>query len=74
MLGNFLFFIGASAAVLAMAGLIWLLYTTADRFAAVLGSTGRQAVARLAAFLLLGIGVQIVLSGLIPLLRGVVHS
>ena len=65
------FFSGASAAVLAMAVLIWLLYTTADRFAAVLGVAGRQAVARLAAFLLLGIGVQIVLSGALPLLHGI---
>jgi multiple antibiotic resistance protein len=64
------FFAGASLAVLAMAVLIWLCYTTADRFAAVLGASGRQVVARIAAFLLLGIGVQIVLSGLIPVLHG----
>jgi multiple antibiotic resistance protein len=65
-----LFYAGATAAALAMAVLIWLLYTTADRLAAVLGTAGRQAVSRLAAFLLLGIGVQIVLSGVIP----VVHA
>lgn len=67
------FFAGASAAVLAMAVLIWVFYTTADRFAAVLGNTGRQAVSRLAAFLLLGIGVQIVVSGAVPLLRAALH-
>jgi multiple antibiotic resistance protein len=60
---------GASAAVLAMAVLIWLLYTTADRLAAVLGASGRNVVARLAALLLLGIGVQIVLSGALPALH-----
>lgn len=57
---------GASAAVLVMAVLIWISYTTADRFAAVLGESGRNIVARLAALLLLGIGVQIVLSGAVP--------
>ncbi len=63
------FLAGASAAVLAMALLIWLFYTTADRFAAVLGASGRNVVARLAALLLLGIGVQIILSGAIPVLH-----
>jgi multiple antibiotic resistance protein len=63
------FFAGASLAVFAMALLVWLLYTTADRMAAILGTSGRQVVSRIAAFLLLGIGVQIVLSGVIPVLH-----
>jgi multiple antibiotic resistance protein len=63
------FYGGASLAVLAMAVLIWVSYTTADRMAAVLGASGRQVVARIAAFLLLGIGVQIALSGIIPVLH-----
>jgi multiple antibiotic resistance protein len=63
------FFTGASLAVLTMALMIWVTYTTADRITAVLGASGRQVAARLMAFLLLGIGVQIVLSGLIPVLR-----
>lgn len=63
------FFAGASAAALAMAVVVWLSYTTADRVAAVLGPSGRNVVARLAAFFLLGIGVQIILSGLIPVLH-----
>jgi multiple antibiotic resistance protein len=67
--GMLSFFAGASGAVLAMAVMIWLLYTTADRLAVVLGDAGRAVVARLAAFLLLGIGVQIVLSGVIPVLH-----
>jgi multiple antibiotic resistance protein len=63
------FFTGASLAVFAMALLVWLLYTTADSMAAILGTSGRQVVSRIAAFLLLGIGVQIVLSGVIPVLH-----
>ncbi len=63
------FFAGATAAALAMAAVIWLTYTTADRAAAALGAAGRQVVARLAAFLLLGIGVQIALSGIGPVLH-----
>jgi multiple antibiotic resistance protein len=68
--GTLVFFTGASLAVLAMAALIWLSYTTADRLAAILGAAGRQVVSRIAAFLLLGIGVQIVLSGAVPVLHG----
>lgn len=63
------FFAGASLAVIAMAVLIWISYTTADRMAAILGAAGRQVVSRIAAFLLLGIGVQILLSGVIPVLH-----
>jgi multiple antibiotic resistance protein len=69
LLPSLYFFTGAATAVLAMALLIWVLYTTADSLAAVLGTAGRQAVSRLAAFLLLGIGVQIILSGLVPVLH-----
>ncbi len=63
------FFAGASCAVIAMAGVVWVLYTTADWLAVALGGSGRQVVSRVAAFLLLGIGVQIVLSGLVPVLH-----
>jgi len=67
--GMLAYFGGASVAVLAMAAVIWVLYTTADRMAAVLGESGRSVVARLAALLLLGIGVEIVLSGALPALH-----
>ncbi|WP_297489100.1 MarC family protein [Acidocella sp.] len=63
------FYAGATGAVLAMALLIWASYAMADRLAAVLGETGRVVVARLAAFLLLGIGVQIALNGIVPVLH-----
>jgi multiple antibiotic resistance protein len=65
------FYAGASLAAVVMAVVIWASYTTADRITAVLGTAGRQAVSRIAAFLLLGIGVQITLSGIIPVLHGV---
>jgi len=35
----------------------------------VLGATGRQVMSRMAAFLLLGIGVQIALNGFVPVLH-----
>lgn len=63
------FYFGASLAVLANALLIWACYTMADRMAAALGATGRQVVARMAAFLLLGIGVQIAINGIVPVLH-----
>ena len=67
--GLFGFFLGASCAALAIAVLIWLFYAMADRLGAILGPSGRQVVTRLAAFLLLGIGVQIIVSGAMPLLH-----
>jgi multiple antibiotic resistance protein len=63
------FFLGASCAALAIALLIWIFYAMADRLGGFLGPAGRQAVTRLAAFLLLGIGVQIIVSGAIPVLH-----
>jgi multiple antibiotic resistance protein len=67
------FFLGASCAAISIAGLVWLFYAMADRLGAFLGPSGRQVVTRLAAFLLLGIGVQIILSGVIPVLHQAVR-
>jgi multiple antibiotic resistance protein len=64
------FYAGVSVAALVMAVIIWASYSTADHLAAALGKSGRQVVSRIAAFLLLGIGVQIALSGVIPVLHG----
>ncbi len=61
--------LGSAVAALAMAAIIWVSYSTAEHVAAVLGKSGRQVVSRLAAFLLLGIGVQIALSGIVPVLH-----
>ncbi|HQT47391.1 MAG TPA: MarC family protein, partial [Acidocella sp.] len=61
-------------AVLTLAVMIWASYAAADRMAAVLGRAGRQIASRIAAFLLLGIGVQIMLSGIIPVLHDALGS
>ena len=58
------FFIGMSAAAVAMAVIIWLSYRWADRLAAVIGASARRTVSRMSAFLLLCIGVQIGMTGI----------
>ncbi len=58
------FVAGATAAAAVMAVVIWLSYRSADRIAGLLGPTARTTFARLSAFLLLCIGVQIVLAGI----------
>jgi multiple antibiotic resistance protein len=68
------FYGGASLAVLALAVMIWASYAAADRMAAVLGRAGRQIASRIAAILLLGIGVQIMLSGIVPALHEALGS
>lgn len=65
-IGLLAFFAGMSVAVIVIATIVWLAYAAADRLGAVLGPSGRRVVARLAAFLLLGIGVQILLTGIVP--------
>jgi multiple antibiotic resistance protein len=59
------FFLGASAAALATAICIWVAYASAGRLAGLLGATGRRTISRLSAFLLLCIGVQIVVNGVL---------
>ncbi|MDQ2106412.1 MarC family protein [Azospirillum isscasi] len=58
------FFIGVSAAALAIAVLIWLSYRSADRLVALLGHTRARVLTRLFAFLLFCVGVQILLTGI----------
>lgn len=57
------FFLGVSAAALAIALLIWLSYRSADRLVALLGPTRARVMTRLFAFLLFCVGVQILLNG-----------
>ena len=64
------FVLAASAAALAMAVTIWLSYASADRLVAMLGQSGARVVSRLAAFLLLCIGAQIMLTGITDFVRG----
>ena len=71
------FFIGMALAAVLNAFLVWLLYVGADRVLSFLGPSGARVLNRLAAFLLLCIGVQIVITGaesvLGPWLRAAVH-
>ncbi len=58
-----IFYIGVSAAAMAMALLIWLTYWSADWLARRFSASAQRILSRLAAFLLLCIGVQIMISG-----------
>ncbi|WP_297489761.1 MarC family protein [Acidocella sp.] len=68
------FYAGATLAVLVMTLCIWAAYSMSDRLSDMLGDTGRAAVSRLAAFLLMGIGVQIALGGIVPVLHSALVS
>jgi multiple antibiotic resistance protein len=59
-----LFFVGVSGAAAANAGLVWICFRYADRVAGWLGASARRSLARLMAFLLLCIGVQILIGGI----------
>jgi multiple antibiotic resistance protein len=63
------FYIGSLLAVLSLSLMIWGSYRAANRLAQFLGPTARVVIGRLTAFLLLGIGVQIALNGVIPVLH-----
>ncbi len=67
------YFLGMTAATVALAVVIWITYGSADRISRLMGPRGSRTVTRLSAFLLLCIGVQILITGaedvLAPLLR-----
>jgi len=63
------FYAGCSLAAAAMAVVIWLTYSYADRLSDLLGRTGSRTVTRLSAFLLLCIGIQILINGVIGALE-----
>lgn len=63
------FYVGAIVAVALNALVIWGCYSASDRMVRVLGRSGQAVVSRIVAFLLLGIGVQITISGIIPVLH-----
>lgn len=58
------FVLGVSAAAIVIAVMVWLLYRAADQVSHWIGGTARRTIARLTAFLLLCIGVQILIAGL----------
>ena len=65
------FILGSSAAALAVAAMVWIAYTFADRIVDWLGHARARVLTRLSAFLLLCIGVQITLGGVVEVLREV---
>lgn len=58
------FGLGASAAAIVIAAIVWVAYSWADRIVDFLGPARARVVARLSAFLLLCIGTQIMLTGI----------
>jgi multiple antibiotic resistance protein len=63
------FVLGASAAAVVVALIIWVTYAFADRLTAMLGRSKAQVVTRLAAFLLLCVGTQIAMNGVADFAR-----
>ena len=59
------FFAGVSAAAVAIAGIVWLTYWSAERLGRTISPAGQRIVSRLSALLLLSIGVQIMIGGVI---------
>lgn len=57
------FFLGMTGAAVAMAAVIWLTYRFADRLTRSMSATSIRTITRMAAFLLLCIGVQILIAG-----------
>jgi multiple antibiotic resistance protein len=63
--GTLGFFGGMSLAAVAIAVLIWLCYRWSDAVVTLLGQSGARVMSRLVAFLLLCVGVQIVVTGVV---------
>ncbi len=59
------FFLGVSMAAAVIAGIVWFCYRSADQVGGWIGGSARRTLARLSAFLLLCIGVQIMINGLL---------
>ncbi len=70
---NLWYFVGMTAAAAALAVAIWIAYRSADRIASLMGPTGTRTVSRLAAFILLCIGVQILIVGVQDVLGPLLH-
>ncbi|HVI27719.1 MarC family protein [Hansschlegelia sp.] len=63
------FAVGVSLAAIAIAVVVWLAYSSADWITRLLGEARIRIIARLAAFILLCVGVQITLNGVLDALR-----
>ncbi|MDV2986087.1 UNVERIFIED_CONTAM: MarC family protein [Methylobacteriaceae bacterium AG10] len=68
------FFIGASLAALAIAGMIRLAYGSADRVVTLIGPVRARVLGRLSAFLLLCVGTQITVNGVSDVLGPLIAS
>ncbi|KON65087.1 inner membrane protein [Komagataeibacter europaeus] len=69
--GHHIIFYGVlSLAAMLVAAIVWAAYTYADQLLCLLGTTGTRIVSRLAALILLSIGVQILITGI----QGVILS
>jgi len=68
------YLLALSLAALAMALVIWLLFSFADRIGPVIGRTATRAMTRLFALILLCLGVQVVASGIETLLLPVIAA
>ena len=68
--GGIAFVVGASAAAVTVALLVWLFFSFADRLVEILGRSKAEVMGRLAAFLLLCVGTQIAMNGVAEFVRG----
>jgi len=68
------YYIGLTLAVMLMALVVGCVYSYADRVVAMLGTTGTRIVSRLAALILLCIGIQILFSGLHGFVLDMAHD
>jgi multiple antibiotic resistance protein len=59
------FFLGVTGAAAVISVMVWFFYRSADRVAGWLGASARRSLSRLMAFLLLCIGVQILIGGIL---------
>jgi len=72
--GLIAFSIGMSAAALAVAVTVWLIYRYAERLAHPLGESGSRILTRVLSFLLLCVGTQILINGITDVLRPLLPS
>jgi multiple antibiotic resistance protein len=63
------FFAGMSVAAIAIAILVWLLYSATDQLSRLFGQVASRAITRLSAFFQLCIGVQILITGVTEILQ-----
>lgn len=63
------FMAGATAAIVVMAGIVWIVFGAAERIGDRIGPAASRTITRLFAFLLICIGVQILVNGIEDVLR-----